>query len=145
MENSAFTVKKEIAINAEPSVVWEALTNPEKTKDYFFNCKVFSDWKTGGDIIFKRKIFFFFNFELRGKILKIEPRRILRYLLANSDSTSFSTVTDTLIYQDGKTILSITDDVGAGKYAQERYAKSEKGWDKILIGLKAYVESQNAA
>ena len=145
MVNSAFIVKKEISINAEPSAVWDALTNPEKTKDYFFNCKVFSNWKTGSDIIFKRKMFFFFNFEMRGKILKVEPRKILRYILSNSGSSTFSTVTDTIHYQDGKTILSITDDVGAGKDAQERYEKSEKGWDKILIGLKEYVESEKAA
>lgn len=37
-----FIVKKKITVNAEPSEVWDALTNPEKTKEYFFNCEVFS-------------------------------------------------------------------------------------------------------
>ena len=40
-----FIVKKEITINATPAEVWDALTNPEKTKEYFFNCEVHSDWK----------------------------------------------------------------------------------------------------
>ena len=39
-------VKKTITIKAEPAAVWDALTNPEKTKRYFFNCRVISDWKS---------------------------------------------------------------------------------------------------
>jgi len=81
--------------------------------------------------------------EMTGKILKIEPGKILQYTLANRSSkgsNSFSTVTDELTYQDGITTLSITDDVGEGEGAEKRYQRSEKAWDKVLKRLKELVE-----
>jgi uncharacterized protein YndB with AHSA1/START domain len=137
---TAHVVKKQIAINAPPSAVWDALTNPEKTKKYFFNCEVFSDWKTGSAIVFKGKMFLLKKIELKGEIIKIEKEKFLQYWLHNEDSTSVSTVTDELSFEEGKTILTITDDVGEGEGAEERYERSEKGWDKVLNGLKELVE-----
>ena len=138
-----FIVKKKVDIKAEPAEVWDALTNPEKTKKYFFNCEVFSDWKEGSSITFKGTILLVKKIEMNGKILKIQPEKLLQYSLTNEDSkdsSSSSTVTDELTYQNGVTTLSITDDVGQGDGAEERYKKSEKGWDKVLKGLKELVE-----
>lgn len=137
-----FIVKKKVTIKAEPSEVWDALTNPEKTKKYFFNCEVFSKWKMGSPITFKGKIFLIKKIEMTGKILKIEPEKLLQYTIKNGEdkSDSFSTVTDELDFKNGKTILSITDDVGQEEGAEERYKKSIKGWDKVLKGLKELVE-----
>ncbi|MEO5776580.1 MAG: SRPBCC domain-containing protein [Flavobacterium sp.] len=143
MKNVNHIVKKHIVIKAEPSAVWDALTNPEKTQQYFFNCRVISQWKSGSPITFKGRMFFFFKIELKGEILKIEPEKLLQYTLANHGSPGHSTVTDTLEYKDGKTTLSITDDVGKEEGAEKRYKKSVKGWDKILKGLKELVESEN--
>ena len=98
-----FIVKKKIEIKATPDEVWDALTNPEKTKKYFFKSKVFSDWKKGSSITFKGKIFFIINFEMRGKILEIEPQKILKYNLKNSNSSSESIVTDKLTFEKGTT------------------------------------------
>lgn len=137
-------VKKKVTIKAEPAAVWDALTNPEKTKKYFFNCKVFSDWQPGSAITFKGKIFLVKKIELNGKIVKIEPEKLLQYSLKNGngkdDSSGFSTVTDKLSYKNGETTLSITDDVGKGEDSEKRFKRSEKGWDKVLKGLKELVE-----
>jgi len=135
-------VKKEVSINAEPSVVWDALTDPLKTKKYFFNCKVISSWKEGSPITFKGKMFLIIPIEMKGRILKIEPGKLLQYNLKNTTdkSSTFSTVTDTLMYKNGKTTVSITDDVGVGDGAEKRFEKSEKGWEKVLKGLKEVVE-----
>jgi uncharacterized protein YndB with AHSA1/START domain len=132
-------VRKRITIKSEPSAVWDALTNGEKTKQYFFNCRVISQWKEGSPITFKGRMLFIIPIEMKGKILKIEPGQLLQYTLSNKGGTT-STVTDTLHYENGKTVLSITDDVGAGEGAGSRYKRSQKGWDKILKGLKKLVE-----
>ena len=69
-------VKKKITIKADPSKVWDALTKPEFTKKYFFDCEVFSD-------------------------------------------------------------------IGKAEGAEERYKKSDKGWDSVLKGLKELLENPN--
>ena len=48
-------VKKSIKVNADISAVWDALTNPEMTKKYFFDYEAISDWETGSVIEFKKK------------------------------------------------------------------------------------------
>ncbi len=142
-----FIVRKQIDLQAEPAEVWEALTNPELTKKYFYGCKVSSKWKVGSRISWKRK-FLWMKIELTGKITQIEPQKLLQYTLQNSNSeesdgiVSQSLVTDTLTYKNGITTLSVSDDVGQGEGAEKRYNKSVKGWDKILNGLKKLVEKE---
>lgn len=139
-----FIVKRKIAIKAEPSAVWYALTNAEKTRKFFFNCDVFSDWRVGSIITFKGKKFLIKKIELKGIILRIEHERLLQYTLKNNnnncDSVHFSTVTNELTYENGETTLTITDDVGKGEGAEDRYKKSEKDWNKVLKSLKEVVE-----
>ncbi|MDB5281517.1 MAG: hypothetical protein JWO06_592 [Bacteroidota bacterium] len=143
---SQYIVRKSVRIKAEPSKVWEALTSPEKTKKYFYNCEVLSDWKAGSPITFKGKMFLFIPIEMNGKIEKIEPGKFLQYSLKNGKSddlsAGFSMVTDTLTYENGETVVSIKDDVGGGENAEKRFKRSEKGWHKILSGLKKVVEEQ---
>lgn len=139
-----FIVKKQVTIEASPSKVWDALTDPAKTKKFFFNCEVISSWKVGSPITFKGKIFYIKKIEMTGEILKIEPGRFLQYTLKNGNSdSSISTVTDELISDNEKTILKISDDVGQGKGAEIKYKRSLKGWDKILMRLKELVENEN--
>ncbi len=137
-------VKKTIRIQSEPARVWDALTNPEKTKKYFFHTKVFSDWKVGSPISFKGRIFLVKKIELSGKILALEPGKLLKYNLKNTSDKigSVSTVTDVLTYADGVTTLSVTDDVGRSEGAKERFVRSDKAWDKVLQGLKKLVEKE---
>ncbi|MFB9844301.1 SRPBCC family protein [Mucilaginibacter ginsenosidivorans] len=137
-----FVVKKSISIHAPAEVVWDALTNPEKTKKYFFNCKVFSDWKVGSPIVFQGRMFLLIPVKLEGVITEVKPNKLLRYKLFSDvdDRGGSSTVTDELEYLNGQTVLHITDDVGVGEGAEGRYERSVKGWDKILNGLKDLVE-----
>lgn len=137
-----FVVRKQILLDAGNAEVWDALTNPEKTKEYFFNCRVISDWKPGSSITFKGKIFWIIPITLKGTIEKIVPKELLQYKLYNkSDKSGFSLVTDSLTAQNGKTLLRISDDVGQGAGAEKRFRKSDKGWDKVLNGLKKLVEN----
>lgn len=139
-----FIVEKKVNINGTPEDVWHALTDPKKTKKYFFNSKVYSDWKVGSPITFKGKMFLIINFEMSGKILEIDAPKILKYSLQNAKSSSSSIVTDELTYENGITTLQISDNVGSGKDAEKRFRKSDKGWDKILAGLKKLVEKESS-
>lgn len=141
----SFVVRKKASIKAVPSEVWDAITNPEKTRKYFFNCRVDSDWKPGSSITFRGKILLIKKVELKGKIVKIEPEKYLKYTLQNaSDSnSSISTVVFDLDYANGTTTLNVTDDVGQGPGAEKRYKRSDKAWDKVLKGMKKLVEEKN--
>lgn len=138
-----FIVQQSVKIKAQPAQVWDALTNPDKTKKYFFHCKVLSDWKKGSPITFKGKLFYLIPIKMTGKIEAIEQNRLLKYTLSNGKSNTHSTVTDELSYNNGITTLSISDDVGQGEGAEKRYKKSVKGWQKVLTGLKEIVEEEN--
>ncbi|MDF2456576.1 MAG: hypothetical protein K0R51_2569 [Cytophagaceae bacterium] len=135
-----YIVRQSVNIKAKPDQVWDALTNPKKTKDYFFNCEILSNWEKGSSITFKGKLFWVFPIELKGVIEDIEKNKLLKYTLSNGKSNTHSTVTDELSYDNGISTLSITDDVGQGEGAKKRYKKSVKGWEKVLRGLKELVE-----
>src|ERR1700712_1579793 len=93
-----YIVKKHIAINAPVDAVWDALTDPEKTKEYFFNCRVISTWKPGSPITFKGRMFWIIPIEMKGVINEVETGKLLQYTLHNkSDGKGTkSIVTDKL-------------------------------------------------
>ena len=134
-------VIREIIIDAPREKVWQALTDPEITKKYFFHCRVLSDWKPGSPIVFKGKIFWIVPVKLEGEILQIDPGKMLQYTIENHGTRGSSLVTDELFDENGKTRLKITDDVGHEPGAEKRYRKSQAGWDKILRGLKRTIET----
>ncbi|MCD6069106.1 MAG: hypothetical protein K0S33_3932 [Bacteroidetes bacterium] len=136
-------VKKSIQLKASAAEVWDALTNPEKTKQYFFNCEVISNWQVESPITFRGRIFLFKKIEMTGEIMQIEPQKLLKYSLKNESDKSgtHSVVTDVLRHHEGITTLSITDDVGPGPGSEDRVRRSDKAWDKVLSGLKELVES----
>ncbi len=146
MKGDKHVVEKKMLIEASPAEVWNALTDPEKTKRYFFNCEVFSDWRVGSEIIFKGKMFLFKKIELKGKIIKVEPGQFLQYTLKNGKNndraSTFSTVIIQLAHEGLGTIMYVTDDVGGGEGAKKRQRRSEREWDKVLKGLKELVEEE---
>jgi uncharacterized protein YndB with AHSA1/START domain len=139
---SEFIVKKNVTMRALPSEVWEALTNPEKTKKYFFNCEVNSDWRAGAEIKFRGRLFFFKKIEMSGVIEKIEAGKLLQYTLKNRGG-GHSRVIERITYENGMTTLTVSDDVGNSPGAEKRLRMSQKGWDKVLEGLKEMVEKES--
>lgn len=136
-----FVVRKQVEIRSAMKNVWHALTDPDLTQQYFFGCKVDSTWIVGSPITFKRKILWILPFELNGTIIKMDRGRFLQFTLKNKKSDTESTVTIELYEEAGKTIVSITDDVGDGDdTGEDRYDRSVKGWDKVLNGLKRVTE-----
>ena len=139
-----YVVHQQVKLNATAEAVWDALTNPEKTKEYFFNARVISNWKEGSPITFKGRMFWIIPYEMKGTIVNAIPGKLLKYTLKNGkgDDATESTVTDELTVEKDHTILTITDDVGSGDGAEKRYHRSVKGWQKVLKGLKKVVEAK---
>ena len=76
MTNKKFVAKATITVNAPASRVWDALTLPDLIKQYLFGTKVTTDWRVGSPITYtgtwEGK-----TYEDKGKILQIEPGRLL--------------------------------------------------------------------
>jgi uncharacterized protein YndB with AHSA1/START domain len=74
--NSKFTARATTTIHASVSKVWQALVNPEIIKQYLFNTDVISDWREGSPVLYRGE-WQGKAFEDKGRILKIEPEKVL--------------------------------------------------------------------
>jgi uncharacterized protein YndB with AHSA1/START domain len=134
--------KSSITVDAPVAKVWEALTNPEWIKQYMFGTNVISDWKQGSPIAWKGE-WQGKAYEDKGKILEIEPGRVLRYshfspLSGEPDvPESYHTVTIELSSKGKQTAIALAQDNNATEKAREH---SEKNWTMMLNGLKKLVE-----
>ncbi|MGZ4034758.1 MAG: SRPBCC domain-containing protein, partial [Bacteroidia bacterium] len=85
METENLLAKAEIKIDAPLEKVWDALINPEKIKKYMFGSTVTSNFTEGSKIVFSGE----WNgkaFREKGKILKLEPEKLLQYDSYNANS-----------------------------------------------------------
>jgi Uncharacterized conserved protein len=64
----------ETVIKSTPEQVWQALTDPELTQKYYFNCRVESDWQKGSACRYYGARG---TVDLDGTILEIEPQHLL--------------------------------------------------------------------
>ncbi|NIR50954.1 hypothetical protein GWO43_20245 [candidate division KSB1 bacterium] len=137
-------VKKNIELDAHISKVWDALTNPELTKQYFFGCEAMSDWKPESPIVFKQVAEGKDIVQVKGVITNIEPQKVLQHTCLTpefeDDPSKHTTVTYELSSNEGRTQLSITQ----GDFGEDetRYNHTAAGWDHVLNGLKTVVENQ---
>ncbi|MGZ7031112.1 MAG: SRPBCC family protein [Thermoanaerobaculia bacterium] len=134
--------KASTTINAPVDRVWDALVKPEIIKQYMFGTNVVSDFRKGSPIVWKgewegRK------YEDKGKILEIEPRRLLKYthfspLTGEPDvPENYHTVTIELSGKGKETVVSLSQDKNPTEEARKH---SEQNWGMMLSGLKKLLE-----
>ena len=134
--------KAETIINAPPDKVWNALTDPEKIKQYMFGTTVTSDWKEGSKIFWEGE-WEGKHYEDKGKILNIQPKKQLQYShfspMTGLDDIpeNYHIVTIDLAEKDHQTIVTLTQDNNADEKAKEH---SEKNWKMMLGSLKKLLE-----
>ena len=128
-----------VDIAGTPEQVWDALTNPEKTRSYYYGTDILSDWQPGsrwtsesGDELY-----------LEGELIEVEaPRLIVQTFHVAIEEPAASDAPSRVTWQltpvgDGKTrVQMIHEDMGQ---ATRDYV--EGGWEHILAGLKSVVES----
>lgn len=133
----------DILVGAPRQVVWEALTNPDLVKKYFFGTQLSTDWCVGSPLTFRGE----WNgqaYEDRGTVLAFEPPRTLSF----NYWSSFSGTDDTPVHRqilrydldetsDGVRVTLHQSNIDT----QERAEHSAKNWRLVLDGLKSLVES----
>jgi len=143
-------VENSIEIDAPPSKVWDALTNPAQTKKYMFGCEAISEWKKGSPLLWKMDQNGHDLIVVKGDIVDINPGKYLKYTTIDPNSgiadipENYLTVTYSLEEKNGRTVLSVSQ----GDYSKvgdgdKRYAETVEGggWNPILVLVKNLVES----
>jgi uncharacterized protein YndB with AHSA1/START domain len=142
MENNG-TVLKNIELDATSEKVWEALTNPELTKQYFFDCECISTYEVGSPIAFVKRTENKDIVYVKGRITVCLKNKMLAYTCYTPQTENtpdkHTLVTMALIPEKDKTRLTITQ--GSFKEDKERFEQSNKGWHFVLEGLKKLVET----
>ena len=145
-------IKNTISINASVEKVWDALVNPEKTKQYMFGCDAISDWKVGSPLLWKgtyegKEMVF-----VKGKVLEIHPNKFLKYTVIDPNAPypdipeNYLNVTYELKEENGSTTLKVIQDgfEGAAE-GEQRYQhgyNNGEGWNPILVQIKSLVENE---
>jgi uncharacterized protein YndB with AHSA1/START domain len=73
-----FSATASLDIQAPLAVVWDAITNPEIVKQYFFGTNLVTDWKVGSPLLFRGE-WQGKSYEDRGTVLAFEPMKSLTY------------------------------------------------------------------
>jgi len=140
--NNGLTVEKSILINASPTKVWEALTNPEMVKQYLFGTEMSADWRVGGRVTYRGE-WEGKKYEDGGIILEIEPEKILKSTYWSSMSgtedklENYVVVTYTLEKKENGTQLTITQDNNKTEEGKEH---SGGNWQWVLGKMKTLIE-----
>lgn len=142
--NGKITAEILISVQASADKVWDALTNPEKIKLYFFGTNAVSDWKVGSPLLFKG-VWEGKEYVDKGIILKSDPPNLFQFNYFSSFSgledspDNYAVITYQLIEKNGTTELSVFQD---GIDTEERKKHSEENWKSVMNGLKKLVEEK---
>jgi len=144
LEDRAMTPPKhvyEVYIRTTPEKLWNAITDPEFTKQYFYGTSVKTDWKVGSTVehIDPNGVV-----ALRGKVLEVSPpRRLVYTFVAMHDPAEAaerpSRVTWDIVPRGESCLLTLTHDDFDGE--TKTYFSVMKGWNPVLSGLKTLLET----
>ena len=143
--NQHLTGHATVLIDAPSEKVWEALTNPDIIKKYFFGTNTITDWKVGGPISFTGE-FQGTHYEDKGTVTVFDPYSIIKYKYWSSMSgtenkpENYLTITYELVKEKNQTRLNITQENIRDIKTKEH---SEENWRMVLANLKRVVEDLN--
>ena len=143
-------VTSSIRINATPSRVWDALTNPAMTRKYMFGCEALSDWQPGSPLIWKGNFNGVEMIAVKGEVVRIEPGKFLAYTTIDPNNPAvpdlpenYLTVTYDVAGEGDGTLLTVSQgDYSKVAEGQKRYDETVAGggWSPILEQIKQLLE-----
>lgn len=148
--NTPLIVTSEITVDAPATKVWQALTEPEWTKQYMFGCEPITDWKPGSPLLWKGTFNDVEMVAVKGEVLRFDPGRSLVYTVIDPNNPAipdlpenYLTVTCKLTEKDGKTHLFVSQgDYSLVADGENRYRHTVDGggWSPVLEQIKTLVE-----
>jgi len=132
---------QQVYIRTTPERLWQALTDGEMTRQYFFNGSVQSDWKPGSPYAFRNPNG---GTDIQGKVLEVQPpsRLVMTFEARWDDQVKKdrpSRVTFEIQQQGENCCLTLVhDELEEGSATFEQVGG---GWPMILSSLKTLVET----
>ncbi|OMC09411.1 SRPBCC family protein [Mycobacterium sp. SP-6446] len=137
-----FTATAEVAVNAPIQRVWQALTDPEIVKKYFFGTRVDTDWKPGSPITWSGE-YDGTAYEDKGSVIDVQEPHLLRVTHFSpmtglpDKPENYHTLTYELTSTNSGTRVKLSQDNNASPDESNR---AEANWNSMLSGLKKTVE-----
>ena len=143
MNPNTYIAKASVTLRAPVEKVWEALTNPEIVKKYFFGTTVESDWQVGSPITYTGE-WEGKPYTEKGIILAVEPNKQLKstyYTASNGPDIpeNYNVITYDLRTEGASTTLQITQ---TNIKSEESAKHSEANWNTVLAGLEKLLEQE---
>jgi uncharacterized protein YndB with AHSA1/START domain/DNA-binding transcriptional ArsR family regulator len=127
----------EVYIQAPAERVWQAITDPEITRQYYYGSTVESDWKPGSPLIYRNPDG---SEAIQCEIVEADPpHRLVHTFFFPGTHESPSRVTWTIEERGAATLLSLVHDEFDGETST--YRSVAHGWVPILSGLKTLLET----
>ena len=136
-----FKIQYKTTVNAPIEKVWDALTNPEIVKKYFFGTELITTWKVGDDIIFQGE-WEGQKYKDLGKILEYFHNEKLAYSFLSNWSGKENKPENHLwicyevVQKDNVTELTISQT----NYDEERAKHSEGNWASLVDEMRKIIE-----
>lgn len=146
------TVRLTMLIDAAPGVVWDALTDPLRTKLYMEGWQARSTWERDSTLLWVENVEGTEQLRAKGVVKASQPGRRLRYTRLVTDGklpdepASYTTV-DILLEaeKDGRTRLELWHGDFAGLPHEVRRTRATgRAWVEALVGLKRISEEEMA-
>lgn len=134
----------EIDIQAPAERVWQALTDPELTQQYYFNTRVETDWNQGSEIKYRNLQG---NIDLEGEILEYDPPRRLVTTFRPTWAPQMSTAPSTVSWEvtpSGTTSTLRLRHEGLDQMGQMA-DMIHNSWLQTLSSLKSLLETGQAS
>lgn len=128
-------------IKAPIDKVWDALTNPETVKQYFFGSNQETDWNVGSKILWTGE-YEGTSYVDKGVVQEYSPNKKLSYSYLSSWSglddmpENYLLVSYEVTETESGTKLIITQ----SNYDEEKAKHSAENWGVVIDGLKKLIE-----
>lgn len=139
-----YTTKYVITIAASRAKVWDALTNPDVVKKYFYGTTLKSTWKKGEPVIWTGE-WEGKSYVDKGVLLDIEKEKYIKYSYFSSFSgkpdvpENYHNISYKLNDVGGNTELVIEQD---GHETEDAARQSEQSWTGVMDGMRKLVEEK---
>ena len=127
-------------IRTTPEKLWDAITNPEFTRQYWGGLENHSDWKPGSKWEHRNPADKADPVWVTGRVIEaVRPKRLVISWADPEDLTDESRVTFEIEQMEEITQLTVLH--GQFREGSAMAPKIAQGWPKVLSSLKSYLET----